>query len=62
MKGCVGTFVFSFTDDWFTHGCQIEDWAFGLRAARSLAQAGVRGGPAVFRNAPQVTQAASCRR
>src|SRR5687767_8101307 len=29
-EGCVGTFVFSFTDDWFTHGYQIEDWAFGL--------------------------------
>jgi glycosyltransferase involved in cell wall biosynthesis len=29
-EGCVGTVVFSFTDDWFTHGYQIEDWAFGL--------------------------------
>jgi glycosyltransferase involved in cell wall biosynthesis len=29
-EGLVGTFVFSFTDDWFTHGYQIEDWAFGL--------------------------------
>src|SRR5262249_8791967 len=29
-EGCVGTFIFSFTDDWFTHGYQIEDWAFGL--------------------------------
>jgi glycosyltransferase involved in cell wall biosynthesis len=29
-EGCVGTFVFSFTDDWYTNGWQIEDWAFGL--------------------------------
>ena len=29
-EGLVGTFVFSFTDDWFTGGCQIEDWKFGL--------------------------------
>lgn len=29
-EGCAGTFIFSFTDDWFTHGYQIEDWAFGL--------------------------------
>ncbi len=29
-EGLVGIFLFSFTDDWFTHGYQIEDWAFGL--------------------------------
>ena len=29
-EGLVGTFVFSFTDDWFTGGYQIEDWAFGI--------------------------------
>lgn len=29
-EGLVGTFIFSFTDDWFTHGFRIEDWAFGL--------------------------------
>jgi glycosyltransferase involved in cell wall biosynthesis len=29
-EGCAGTFIFSFTDDWFTHGYQIEDWSFGL--------------------------------
>ncbi len=28
--GLAGTVVFSFTDDWFRGGCQIEDWAFGL--------------------------------
>jgi GT2 family glycosyltransferase len=29
-EGCVGTFIFSYTDDWYTHGWQIDDWAFGV--------------------------------
>jgi GT2 family glycosyltransferase len=29
-EGCVGTFIFSYTDDWYTHGWQIQDWAFGV--------------------------------
>ncbi|MGE0454981.1 MAG: glycosyltransferase [Vicinamibacteria bacterium] len=34
--GLVGSCVFSFTDEWFTGGHPIEDWAFGLvRADRS---------------------------
>jgi len=28
--GLAGALVFSFTDDWFKDGEQIEDWAFGL--------------------------------
>ncbi len=28
--GLAGAIVFSFTDDWFRGGMQIEDWAFGL--------------------------------
>lgn len=28
--GLAGTVLFSFTDDWFRGGAQIEDWAFGL--------------------------------
>jgi len=28
--GCVGAVVFSFTDEWFTGGHDIEDWSFGL--------------------------------
>jgi glycosyltransferase involved in cell wall biosynthesis len=35
-RGAAGSFVFSFTDDWFTGGHQITDWAFGItRADRS---------------------------
>lgn len=29
-NGLAGTVVFSYTDDWFRGGRQIEDWAFGL--------------------------------
>ncbi len=29
-SGAAGTCVFSWTDDWFTGGHQIADWAFGL--------------------------------
>src|SRR5436190_23801707 len=28
--GLAGTIVFSFTDDWFRGGMQIENWGFGL--------------------------------
>ncbi len=32
-RGLAGSFVFSFTDDWFTGGHQIKDWAFGVTRA-----------------------------
>lgn len=28
--GCAGTFVYSWTDEWFTRGIEITDWKFGL--------------------------------
>jgi len=30
LEGVAGAFVFSWTDEWFTGGHAIEDWAFGL--------------------------------
>ena len=30
LAGMAGTFVFAWTDDWFTQGWQIENWAFGI--------------------------------
>jgi len=34
--GCAGVFVFSWTDEWYRHGHDVGDWAFGLtRADRS---------------------------
>ena len=29
-SGAAGTVIFSWTDDWFTGGFQMDDWAFGL--------------------------------
>ena len=29
-SGVAGAVIFSWTDDWFTGGFQVEDWAFGL--------------------------------
>ncbi len=29
-EGAVGTFIFSYTDDWVVHNYRIEDWKFGL--------------------------------
>jgi glycosyltransferase involved in cell wall biosynthesis len=28
--GLAGTFIFSWTDEWFTDGVEVENWAFGL--------------------------------
>jgi len=28
--GCVGTFIFAWTDEWYRGGAEIEDWDFGL--------------------------------
>jgi glycosyltransferase involved in cell wall biosynthesis len=60
-EGAVGTFVFSYTDDWYVHDWQIDDWAFGVVRRERDAEgyrvkkasfAAVRD---VFRRAPQVT-------
>jgi hypothetical protein len=29
-RGLAGSFVFAYTDDWYTGGHQVEDWAFGI--------------------------------
>ena len=28
--GCAGAFVFSWTDEWYRGGAEVDDWAFGL--------------------------------
>jgi GT2 family glycosyltransferase len=30
QRGLAGLFIFSFTDDWYRNGTQIEDWTMGL--------------------------------
>ena len=29
-EGCIGAFVFSWTDEWFRGGAEVDDWEFGL--------------------------------
>ncbi len=54
-EGCVGVFVFSFTDDWYVHGWQIEDWAFGLTRRDRTAKPAFAKVRELFLRAPQVT-------
>lgn len=56
-EGAVGTFVFSFTDDWFVHGWQIEDWAFGLVRRDRTPKLAFSAVKEVFRRAPQTSDA-----
>lgn len=56
-EGAVGTFVFSFTDDWYVHGWQIEDWAFGLVRRDRTKKLAFDAVKEVFRRAPQTSDA-----
>ncbi len=40
LAGVAGLFVFSWTDEWFTGGHRIEDWAFGITHADRSPKAG----------------------
>jgi len=52
-EGAVGTFVFSFTDDWCVNGWQIEDWAFGLTRRDRSPKPAFEAVREIFRRAPQ---------
>jgi GT2 family glycosyltransferase len=54
-EGAVGTFVFSFTDDWYVHGWQIEDWLFGLVRSDRSPKPAFAVVKEVFRRAPQTS-------
>ena len=53
-EGAVGCFVFSYTDDWFVHGWQIEDWAFGLVRRDRSPKPAFKTIKEIFEHAPQV--------
>lgn len=53
-EGSVGCFVFSFTDDWYVHGWQIEDWAFGLTRRDRTPKPAFETIKQIFEKAPQV--------
>ena len=51
-NGLAGAVVFSYTDDWFRGGMQIEDWAFGLTTRDRLPKESFRVAQKQFRLAP----------
>jgi O-antigen biosynthesis protein len=55
-EGLVGTFIFSFTDDWYRHGYQIEDWAFGVTARDRSLKPAFQAVRDVFRKVPQTAE------
>jgi GT2 family glycosyltransferase len=54
-EGLVGTFIFSFTDDWFRHGYQIEDWAFGLTTRDRQPKPAFAAVREIFKRVPQTS-------
>jgi O-antigen biosynthesis protein len=55
LLGLAGTFLFSWTDDWFTGGQPIHDWAFGITRADRSPKASYHAVRAVFeRSASQL--------
>lgn len=51
-NGLAGAVVFSYTDDWFRGGMQIEDWAFGLTTRTREPKESFRVVQKQFRTAP----------
>jgi len=54
-EGLVGTFIFGFTDDWFTHGYQVDDWAFGLVTVDRQPKPSFGAVQAIFKKVPHTT-------
>lgn len=52
LMGLAGTFVFSWTDDWFTGGHQIDDWSFGLTRADRSPKGAYRAVEEIYKKSP----------
>ncbi|HKB04603.1 MAG TPA: glycosyltransferase, partial [Gemmataceae bacterium] len=52
LLGLAGAFVFSWTDDWFTGGYQVEDWAFGITHADRFPKASCHALRELFQHSP----------
>jgi glycosyltransferase involved in cell wall biosynthesis len=55
-EGLVGTVIFSFTDDWFTHGWQIDNWAFGITRRDRSEKPAFAVVKELFARVPQVSE------
>lgn len=53
-EGLVGTFIFSYTDDWFTGGWRIEDWAFGVVRRDRTPKPAYHAVAELYKRAPQL--------
>jgi GT2 family glycosyltransferase len=51
-SGCIGAFVFSWTDEWFRGGFDIEDWDFGLVTREREPKAALSSVARVFNEVP----------
>jgi GT2 family glycosyltransferase len=56
-RGLAGSFVFSFTDDWYTGGWQITDWAFGITDRQRREKPSSATLSKIWSSAPQVVPA-----
>jgi len=52
LMGLAGSFVFSWTDEWHTGGCNIDNWAFGITRADRTPKASFHALRAVFESSP----------
>jgi O-antigen biosynthesis protein len=51
-SGCAGAFVFSWTDEWFRAGAQVDDWAFGIMRRDRSPKPALAAVATAFREAP----------
>jgi glycosyltransferase involved in cell wall biosynthesis len=52
--GAAGTFLFSFTDEWFRGGADVTGWSFGLTDGQRRERPAARAVAEVFRRAPEL--------
>jgi GT2 family glycosyltransferase len=56
-SGCAGVVIFSWTDEWFRAGAEVEDWAFGITDRDRRPKPGLRAVRRAFADAPFRTDA-----
>jgi glycosyltransferase involved in cell wall biosynthesis len=54
-EGLAGTFIFSYTDDWYTHGWRITEWKFGIVHEDRTPKPAFEVIKDLFHRVPQVT-------
>ena len=54
-SGCAGVFIFSWTDDWYRGGAEVDDWAFGLTTKDRQAKPALAAVSEAFAKVPFAT-------